>query len=225
VLYLYAITDASRPPGPPGLAGAPLRAIGDGELFAIVSDHEAIEVEVGEEDLWTHEAVLEALMRAATVLPLRFGSVLADDEAVLATLHERRHELGAALERVAGSVELGVRALVPEPAAPAESEPAEPVGGAGGPGTAYMQARLERRRRAADLGARIHEPLAELARESVPRAGRAGGSFNVAYLVVRGQVGEFAARVERLAAEIEDATVVCTGPWPPYSFVSPEGAR
>jgi len=49
-----------------------------------------------------------------------------------------------------------------------------------------------------------------------------GGELNAAYLVAAEDVAEF----RRAAAQVEAApgvTVVCTGPWPPYSFA--EGAR
>jgi hypothetical protein len=43
-----------------------------------------------------------------------------------------------------------------------------------------------------------------------------------AYLVDRGRVREFVAMVEQLDDRLDDVELVCTGPWPPYSFA--EGA-
>jgi hypothetical protein len=67
-------------------------------------------------------------------------------------------------------------------------------------GTEYMRARLAQQRAV--------EPL-----ERVSRA----VSEN-AYLVPAEKVGEFQAAVRRLQTEHPELTIVCTGPWPPYSF-------
>ena len=83
-----------------------------------------------------------------------------------------------------------------------------------------MLARLERERGTSRLEARIDEPLARLARASVNRPGTGPAAFNAAYLVDRSDVEAFKRRVETIAAELEDASIVCTGPWPPFSFSS-----
>ena len=215
MLYLYAITEDPRAPDERGLHGAPLRSIGEHRLFAIASEHAEKPADAGVDDLWAHEAVVEAAMKLGSVLPVRFGTTLLDELAVGALLRRRRVELKDALARVRDRVELGVRALAP----PAETPAATPDRDVG-PGTAYMLGRLEEQRRAAAAAARIHEPLAALACESVRNAKAApAAGLNVAYLVDRDRVDAFRARVEELA-ESHHAAVVCTGPWPPYSFTA-----
>jgi hypothetical protein len=44
-----------------------------------------------------------------------------------------------------------------------------------------------------------------------------------AYLVDRARLGEFTAVVEQLDRGMPEVELVCTGPWPAYSFA--EGAR
>jgi len=226
MLYLYAITD--DPVGPferTGLRGSQLRTVGSDGLYAVVSDHEELRLEATEDDLWTQESVVEEVMERAVALPMRLGSVLADEMEALTLLRERREELAATLDRVRGAVELGVRAAIESlPDAEPESTPA-----GSGPGTAYMLARLDQARRGAEVAARIHEPLATLARESRHRLGNGapgGGSrrpqLSASYLVDRGRVDRFRARVEELEDEVAEASIVCTGPWPPYSFTSTE---
>jgi hypothetical protein len=231
VVYLYAITESSEAPQRTGLRGSSLRAIGEDGVFAIVSEHRDLRIEAAEEDLWAHEDVVEDLMDRSAVLPMRLGSTLPDEAAVRATLRERRREFEGALERVRGAVELGVRALIDgEQKEGPTVEPAEPstgmAGNEAGPGTAYMFARLERERRGASAAARIHEPLATLARQSTRRLGsQPQPLLHASYLVDRERVEAFRARVEQLSDEEDEATIVCTGPWPPYSFSSPEPAR
>jgi hypothetical protein len=225
VLYVYAITESPVPPARSGLRSTSLRVIGEAGPFAIVSEHEDLRLEASEDDLWTHESVVEKAMETGAVLPMRFGSSLADEKAVLAVLRERRSAFDRGLDRVRGAVELGVRAAIEaengvEAGRQASiAEPAPTVG----PGTAYMMGRLGRKRDAEQLAAQIHEPLAPLARASTLRLSTEGGlRLNAAYLIDRVQVESFQERVERLEREVDGARVVCTGPWPPYSFASLE---
>jgi hypothetical protein len=203
-----------------GIRGAPLRAVGRAGLFAIVSERGEVGGQATEDDLWAHEAVVEALMDRGTVLPVRLGTLMSDDPAVLRALDARRGQLEAALERVRGAVELGIRAAIA--GANGHGAGPEDAGGANGPGTAYMRARLHSERRGSRAAARIHQPLASLARDSTVRwSAQEPPLIRAAYLVDRDRIEAFMARVEELDA-LDEAAIVCTGPWPPYSFSSTE---
>jgi len=225
MLYLYAITESPRAPDRSGLRGSAIRAIPEDGVYAVVSEHEDLRIEASEEDLWTHEEVVEELMRGGAVLPMRLGTTMRDEPAVRGVLAERGGEFRAGLDRVRGAVELGVRALIErEPEDASEEAPGAARGG--GAGTAYMLDRLETARRGDEILARIHEPLAELARDASRRLGqRLGPQLTASYLVDRERVDAFRARVEKLDDGIAEVTIVCTGPWPPYSFSGKEAAR
>ena len=47
--------------------------------------------------------------------------------------------------------------------------------------------------------------------------------LRAAYLVERGQVDAFVTAVRRLQEDRADLALVCTGPWPPFSFVDQGG--
>jgi gas vesicle protein GvpL/GvpF len=223
VLHVYAITDSPVSAQIVGLDGAELRAVGERAPFAVVSEHDRLSAQLREDDLWTHETVVEALMDQATVLPMRFDGAVAGEATLLRILDERQQEFETLLAAVRGAVELGVRAQLSE-------EPQEDAAGGelaggqrGGPGTAYLRALAHERRRAADAASHIHEPLAALARRSrQSAAGLKPGLFKAAYLVDRERVDAFRARVEVLDSELGSGRIVCTGPWPPYGFSSEE---
>lgn len=114
--YLYAIAKGdvpSRLPGLPAVANpdAPLRRLETGPLVAIVSDAPVGAIEATRENLLAHsEAVQQILDTAASVLPLRFGTVFPSDAAIRSELLEPRlSELEALLARVEGCVELRVK--------------------------------------------------------------------------------------------------------------------
>jgi Gas vesicle synthesis protein GvpL/GvpF len=218
MLYAYAITPIANPPGAGGLDGASLRTIGEDGLMAIVSQHEELPVTVRPEALWAHETVVEAAMEQGPVLPMRAGSSFASEAELRDAVRDRTEQFQAALARVEGHVELGVRALLDVEASvdAAGTRPGR------GPGTAYLLDRLERARSVERLAATIHEPLAVLAREATWRLGATEPCRLVAaYLIHRSRVEHFRARVAELE-EGQAATIVCTGPWPPYSFVAGE---
>lgn len=226
MVYVYAVAEpgGDRPTGS-GLEGSPLRVVATGELAAVVSDRADVRLPVSEEALWAHERVVERLMSDRAVLPMRFGSVLPDDAAVEAMLSARRAELLAGLRRVRGTVELGVRAAwEPEAEPTGNPRPGEPPVEAGsapaGPGASYLLGLARSRRRAHELSERLDRSVAGLFRERVRRLLVTPGlPVSGAYLVDPAHVEAFRTRVDALDAEVQDAEVVCSGPWPPYSFM------
>jgi gas vesicle protein GvpL/GvpF len=208
VIELYAITDN---PGPPLPEVAPeLRLVPFDGLAAVCTP--ASKAEVSPETLWHHEEVVEALMADRDLLPVRYGTRLDDEAAVAHAMEGRREELAAALDRVRGAVELSVRVI----AAAATPSPPDPVATTSGAEYLRLRAQAEASREAA-AGA-LHEPLAALARESAQGRPRPPELFRAAYLVERGAVDSFVAEVGRLQGESPGLAVLCTGPWPPYSF-------
>jgi hypothetical protein len=203
VIELYAIAAHPGPPLP-----EPLHEVPAGDLAAICAPAE--EREVTPEALWNHEQVVEALMEDRDLLPVRFGTRLDDDAAAARSVAERHAELERALERVRGAVELSVRAVLAEPGEEAAPERDS--------GADYL--RVKRRASAAHdaVAAAVHAPLAALARAHAERPPRPPEVLRAAYLVDRGAVGTFARHVARLDERHPELRLLCTGPWPPYSF-------
>src|SRR3954469_17303115 len=71
-----------------------------------------------EEAARRHEAVLDELLRATTVIPLRLCTIYRGEDAVRAMLAGEHDELGEALERLAGRAEWGVKAFYAAPETP-----------------------------------------------------------------------------------------------------------
>jgi len=197
VIELLAITDDPAPTEPP------LRIVRAGGLGVIVAP--ANEDEVDADALWRREALLEELMEQRALLPVRYGTLVQDEAAAAAAVAGRGDALAGALRRVRGAVELSVRAVAP--GQPGEGSPGE-----------HLQARAAHERTAGAL----HGRLAAAAREHVRHDGRE--LLRAAYLVDRDEVGRFVALVRGLQAEHGELSILCTGPWPPYSFAEPEGA-
>ena len=226
-LYLYAITDRPEAPVPaePGLESASLLNIPHQDIAAVVSPLSTTEVLPAEDNLWRHEAVVEALMADRAVLPVRFGAVLASESAVLAVLETHDANFVASLDRVRDRVELGLRVLWDDNQRPATNNAQRSSSSSG---RSYLLARLEEerqvrtwRQRAEALATEFHTPLTQLAAESTrqvlatPRL-----LLTAAYLVERDRMAAFQREVEALSAAYPALRFLCTGPWPPYSFVT-----
>jgi hypothetical protein len=213
VLYVYAFVAAPATlPDVSGIDDALLRSERVGELTAVVSEHEA-RFEVSETAILAHARVVEALAAAnEAVLPARFGAMHRDAAALREAVADRG-ELVDALARVRGCVELGLRVLA-VPSSPSEASS----------GAAYMRARLDHRRELERLANELHAPLAGLAREATLSVGTTPRLLlTAAYLVERGQVEAFQRQLDALQSRHPDVGIVCTGPWPPYSFAVAEG--
>jgi hypothetical protein len=228
VIWVYAIAERPEVPLPvstTGLAGAPLEGVCEGSLLAVLSRHVDPAQTSGVDALWKHEHVVERLMADRAVLPMRFGSQLAGDAALRRALASRHDELLSALDRVRGRVELAVHAMSAAGQPRREASGAAVGGAAKGPhkGREYLRARLELRDRADAAAAELDAPLAALAVATSRRPGQSPGELlHASYLVERPVVAKFRAAAQRLQREHRDAAVLCTGPWPPYSFVDVE---
>ncbi len=241
VLYLYAITDRPEAPMPaePGLANVFPTGLPYRDIAAVASPLSTARVSPTEDNLWRHEAIVEALMADRAVLPVRFGTVLAGEAAVQAVLTAHYADFAADLDRVRGRVELGLRVLWEdeqmgrgaqehrsEGDSPLHPRPSAPP--LSGSGRSYLLGRLEEerrvrawRRQAETLAAELHTPLAQLAAENTQRVLVTPRLLlTAAYLVERDQVGAFRQEVEGLSAAYPALCLLCTGPWPPYSFVT-----
>ncbi|MFK8910056.1 GvpL/GvpF family gas vesicle protein [Streptomyces sp. YS-3] len=242
--YVYAVVrpfEGVLPDGVRALDGEPPRLIVHNGLCAAASpvpveDFDAAPLRRHLEDLdWlsgtarTHQAVVAALSSVTCAVPLRLATVCRDTSGVRRLLDSGHDSFTAALDRLDGRVEWGVKVYAdapgPEPAAAPAGKPAT--------GRDYLRRRLGQRqarddtwRQAGLLSRDLHEELsghAEAERLHRPQSARVSGQsgenvLNAAYLVPRERSAEFIGLVERHRSRVEGVRVEVTGPWAPYSF-------
>jgi hypothetical protein len=211
MIYLYAILDEPvHLPPLPGLEDATVETREADGLTVAVSEHQA-QPDLSNDAVLRHAQVVEALSEAgAAILPARLGVAFADEASLHDAVAGRQAELSAALDRVRGCAEIGLRVLSPE----AREQPEGGVGGG-----EYMRARLRQATHRERLAEALHDALRSHARDSTQRA-HAGGRLllDAAYLVPHAGVDAFAREVRKLEQSHPELALVCTGPWPPYSF-------
>jgi hypothetical protein len=215
-LFLYGVVeaDAGAVVGT-GIDDRALRAVAEGPLMAIVTDHDDPDPLATSKALDGYERTVQRLMDSRVILPAQFGRVFEDDEAVRAMLRRRRRDLLAKLDGVRGAVELGIHARWRD-AGDADRDTRSESG------AAYLRARLETRQSARRLAGEL-DPLTALARSIRRALPQRDLPVLDAYLVDRTRVSEFVALVAELGDCLDGVELVCTGPCPPYSFVDGGG--
>ncbi|KAF0968300.1 GvpL/GvpF family gas vesicle protein [Gordonia sp. YY1] len=254
-VWLYAITrdgvDHSRLSDVRGVAGEPVRSVTAAGLCAVVGSVSLDEYGEGPlqrnlEDLdWlaatarAHDGVVAAVLNCGPTIPLRLATLYLDDARVRDLLTERRDDLGAALDRVTGRSEWGVKAYGDPKLLAQPTEDSGQKGGRG-TGTAYLlrrraelAAQQDIERRAAEHAEAIHSALGAHAvdgrrqqvTDPVISGKRAWMIFNGTYLVEDRLVDEFAGVVTELDGKYPGVSLELTGPWPPYSFTGIDEAK
>lgn len=111
-IYVYGIVpaDVETEEDAVGVCDGPVRLVRHGDIAALVSDI-SVDRPLGKPvDLQAHAHLLDGTSRVAPVLPLRFGAVLTDSNAVkdeLLTAHA--DEFSAALEQLEGRAQYVVK--------------------------------------------------------------------------------------------------------------------
>jgi hypothetical protein len=227
-LYLYGIVGAGRgETAGCGLAGEPLRVIGDGPLRAVAGEAEG-PPRPEPAALTAHDTVVRRLADLTpALLPARFGQWLPDERSATAWLTAHGPELAEALAQVAGCVQMTLRVFgEPEEAGEsAESDKPEPPA-SGGPGTRYLFQRRQEAERERSLPeiAPLRDALRPLLRgERIERPAAVPGALgrlraSVYDLIARGASGDYNRIVAETAPRLRGFKVTASGPWPPYAF-------
>jgi hypothetical protein len=236
--YVYGITAASHSALPEDMGGVgdppmPVRVLKEGELAAVVSDApEGLRPK--RKDLLAHQNVLAEAGAAGCVLPMRFGSVAPDDQAVTGVLAERADHYKERLQALDGRVEYNVKATHVEEAvlhqvmadSPELRSLAEANRQAGG-GTYEQRLQLGEmvaaavKAREAQDAADVQQTLEPLAAATSVGPESTGWLANVSFLVDRNGAAGFLEAAEELRKRSPHLDIRVNGPLPPYSFVEP----
>jgi hypothetical protein len=173
-----------------------------------------------------HARLLAAIFPHIDILPVRFATVLPDEEAVRQFLDCHRDAFSGHLDRLRGTAEMALRIELPrDPPAVEPSEQSNPSPSALSPAD-YLAARRTRYRRHDRLLAQAQaiadtylQALSGLFRQWRRRSPEPPGTVRLALLVQREQASAVAQRVAVLRSQRIGGRCGLSGPWPPYSFV------
>lgn len=232
-VFVYGVTASTALPIPPmdGVDSAPVTALPHAGLAALISPISRTELRAA--DVRAHWRVLESTFEHATVLPVRFGTVMQSrDEVRDQLLDPNQEHLTGVLQDMDGLIQLNVKGRYDE-----ESLLRGILRGTRG--LARLRERAERsgtladqvdlgrqveqeieRQRAQDTGT-VREALDSIAASARNEPVRHPDAFNIAFLVARDAMDAFGARVARVREALGDRIDIrYVGPVPPFSFAN-----
>ncbi|MFF1400495.1 GvpL/GvpF family gas vesicle protein [Streptomyces sp. NPDC058287] len=236
-VYVYSITGKQHPLRLDGLTGvgehpAELRTVTAGPLCAVVSDAPD-DLRPKRRDLGAHQEVQERLMADGTVLPLKFGFVAPDDDAVRLVLEERTEVYTDTLRALEGCTEYHLKASQDEDALLrqilSESSVARQLNddirsGNAGPDASLRLGELvaqEVQERQQALASGVIEALRPYARDLDSSQPTGSDFLSVSFLVTTDDQEELFLTTELSVANQmgKEFEFRLNGPLPPYSFV------
>ena len=237
VLYFYGVTQsaARKPLRQAGVdLSSPIEAVECEGIICWVSRVSAQDFETSlpknMENLdWlatasvAHQRVIGALARDTEILPARLGTVFRDDASLRAHVREHLRELKKDFARVKDSDEWGVKVFEGSPV-----PVAIPKVRSGKEYLAAKAALLPRRQNSSLTNGDLSEFQAALKRvaQETATAGRISGGqrgllFQTSLLIKRHKQPQLQSILKKFSTQWGKARrIECTGPWPPYSFVS-----
>lgn len=245
--YVYCITKAIQKPyqGIFGFENADIHFLKYREIAAVVSDVSEVKIPASSENVLCHSAVVEAVQKEQTVLPVRFSSVLRDDEEVLKFLKKHYELFASDLERLQNKLEMGLRIVIRDLNKKNE-ESVKPCA------DHYVTKKdlksknfglifkkddpcidyLERRRIYYASKDEMNGCVKEVVNtchaqfEGIYTEYSLDSNFpflygvSLNYLIYKDSLSEFKARFYDLMESLDEFWFLCSGPWPPYHFVS-----
>ncbi|MGQ0714991.1 MAG: GvpL/GvpF family gas vesicle protein [Gemmatimonadaceae bacterium] len=230
-IYLYCLLRSTIDP-PADLLGVDdltVQSVEAGTLRAWVSEIEQSTITPSAERARAHDGVVRTAMSRETPLPARFGQVVADHAALEESVSPHSAAFQAALDAVAGAVEMTVRVLVSGARGEAGRASRAVVGE--GTGRAYLERLAATHRQERNVLAeeqivrdRVSSAVRSLVRAESFAGARPGSTIaTLSHLVTRERVDAYRSAIQVLRTEDPALVIMVSGPWAPYSFTQVGG--
>ena len=230
--YLYCITRKLYKPliNVAGIENAAVRTVQYREITAIISEIMMAQIPVSNESVLRHAAVIEAIQKEQTVLPMKYSSVFKDDAGVIEFLKNRYAVFISDLDRLQDKMEMGLRIIMKNTVQNKDDEELSDEKCSSNPGIDYLHQRRiyyasldENDARVKEIVKTCHAQFEDICVEfkrDTHSSFLQGVSLN--YLIHKDFINEFKNRFNDLQSGLHELQFLCSGPWPPYHFVSPE---
>lgn len=191
------------------------------DLAVIVSEHNP-EEPLSQKAGVDHARVIAECFRSSTVLPFRFGTVFASDEALRRSIRSNQRQFVANLDRLRGKAEMHLKVLVDDCCREqGHAAVLETVG------KEYLSSlrenavrQRERQTRARSVSFQMHRMFLPLDEEITCRRTESGKILlDIAHLIDTKCVERYQNKYTSASALLKDCQMQLSGPWPPYHFV------
>lgn len=235
--YAYCITERQafpellrhRKPIPmeavTGIQGNQIFLYPASDLAVIVSEYspsESLTQQAGVE----HARVISDCFKTSTVLPFRFGTVFADDDALRRSIRSNQRQFLTNIERLRGKAEMHLKVVLDDCCRDQTRRYTAPSP-APAVGRAYLSnlrenAALQRERqtKARAVTVQMHRMFLPLAEEVTCRRLETGKMLlDIAHLIDSAGVERYQNKYGSASVLMKDCQMQLSGPWPPYHFV------
>lgn len=235
--YAYCITERQafpellrhRKPIPmesvTGIQGNQIFLYPASDLAVIVSEYSSSET-LNQQAGVEHARVIADCFKNSTVLPFRFGTVFADDEALRRSIRSNQRQFLTNIERLRGKAEMHLKVVLDD-CCKEQARRYAPVPVVHAVGKAYLSnlrenAALQRERqtKARAITVQMHRMFAPLAEEVTCRRTEPGKMLlDIAHLIDSAHVERYLNKYSSTSLLMKDCHMQLSGPWPPYHFV------
>ena len=206
-----------------GIRGKQVFSCACGDLAVVVSDFAEGE-QIDQSAARDHARVISECFRAATVLPFRFGTVFATDQALRRAVRVNRRLFMEEVGRLRGKAEMHIKVTVKDGSLrEAFTEVALPQS----VGSEYLSCLRqnavryrERQTKARALSVQVNKMFSPLQEEvSCRKADDGAMQLDIAHLIEHKNLQKYQNKLQLAARQLKDCDVALSGPWPPYHFV------
>ena len=231
--YAYCIAERSAFPelcrhrrpmpftGVTGLFGNQIFLFPASDLAVIVSEHSAEDaLKLDQAAQRDHARVIADCFKHSTVLPFRFGTTFADDDALRRSVRSNQRHFTANVERLRGKAEMHLKVVVDDTASGCIQRDMTV-------GQQYLSSlresatrQRERQSKARALSVQMHRMFLPLAEEITCKRMDSGKMLlDIAHLIDHKTVERYQNKYSSATMELKDCRMQLSGPWPPYHFV------
>ena len=173
-----------------------------------------------------HQRVVGEIAARTAILPARFGTVFLSEASLEAHVRKHKRSLLAAFRRIDDADEWGIKVFA------MSSRQSSALNAASG--TEYLRRKAAARKTSRGVldpeVRKFAQALRRVAQHSAAGGKVSGGQrdleWQASFLLRRSRQKQWRAVLDRFAARWQKSRrIECSGPWPPYSFVSTNGSK
>jgi hypothetical protein len=204
-----------------GISGNQIFLYPASDLAVIVSEHNPTE-NLDQKAAVDHARVIADCFKLSTVLPFRFGTVFADDDALRKSIRSNQRQFLANVERLRGKAEMHLKVVLDD----CSRELIKPVC-SDRVGKEYLSSlretatrQRERQTKARAVSVQMHRMFSPLDEEISCRRMDSGKMLlDIAHLIENKCVQRYQNKYSSATQQLKDCQMQLSGPWPPYHFV------
>jgi len=193
------------------------------DLAVILSEHSPLDP-LNQKAAMDHARVIAECFKSSTVLPFRFGTVFADDEALRRSIRSNQRQFLANIDRLRGKAEMHLKVMLDDCCS---EQIRRAIPDAGTVGREYLSnlresASLQRERqtKARAVSVQMHRMFSPLAEEVTCKRTDAGKMLlDIAHLIENKGIERYQNKYSSASVTLKDCQMQLSGPWPPYHFV------